>query len=113
MEKVTFNKKGLFGAKGETREVTDSAALQYAKLGVIADGEKVIASVEKKRKEAAVKAAKEKALSEKIAAEKLAARQGELAKEKDVKLQAQKELKKDIETKEEKHAAKTTKAPRL
>jgi uncharacterized protein with von Willebrand factor type A (vWA) domain len=35
MQKVTFIKKCLFGAKGEERSVTDRAALQYEALGLI------------------------------------------------------------------------------
>jgi outer membrane biosynthesis protein TonB len=35
LQKVTFIKKSIFGDKGEERDVTEKAAVQYAKLGLI------------------------------------------------------------------------------
>ena len=40
MKQVTFIKKSLYGAKGEVRNVTSAAAVQYEKLGLIEKEEK-------------------------------------------------------------------------
>lgn len=115
MENITFSKKSNFGDKGESRYVTDSAAYQFAKAGLIEEGEKVIASIDKKRLQTTKTEAAEKEKAEKRAQEKLALRQEELKKDQDALEQAKKSLKeekKSFETKEEKKT-KTTKAPKL
>jgi hypothetical protein len=115
MENITFSKKSNFGAKGESRDVTDSAAYQFAKSGLIENAEKIMASVDKKRLQAAKAEAAEKEKAEKRAQEKLALRQEELKKDHNALEQAKKNLKEEkspFETKEEKKT-KTTKAPKL
>jgi len=51
MKEVTFLKKCLYGDKGETRLVTDRAALQYAKIGLIKEDKELEIKEEKEELE--------------------------------------------------------------
>jgi hypothetical protein len=59
MQKVTFIKKSLYGAKGEVREVTSLAAIQFAKLGLIEMKEEKV-GVETKEEKGTIETKEEK-----------------------------------------------------
>jgi hypothetical protein len=58
--KVKFIVKCLYGARGEEREVTERAAMQYANLGFIEKEEKEVAETKEEKIEVETKEEKPK-----------------------------------------------------